>query len=221
MVPVPFAPNEDEEEVEEPSVAAEPIEPVPSTSRNDRIAMYENAFLSNRPEPEPPRNLRQYLNALTEVHDSNNHVNNHERQINVNVDNETNKSKAKVEDTIAALPVEVLLVIFSYLDDISLCNSAEVCKQWRSIVEAHIPQSLWERYTKARWPLYHQITRATNWFKVSFNALFGNDFENNFPISLDLLIADVVMFLSNVCHSDDFTDSTSTRKSFSCYQTSW
>lgn len=169
-----------DEDIEEIPIVNEQIEPVASTSKtNDRIAMYENAFLSDRPEPEPPRNLRQYLTALTEMHELNNHVNvqNHEsRQVN----NKTAKdaaalttSKGKLGETISELPVEVLLVIFSYLDDISLCNSSEVCKQWKNIVETHIPQSLWERYTKTRWPLYHQITRANNWFKVNlFNFSF-------------------------------------------------
>lgn len=130
---------------------------------NDRIAIYENAFLGDRPDPQPPRNLRQYLCALTE---------NHENAIRpiVNNDNATDEqastSAAKPTNTIAALPVEVLLVIFSYLDDISLCHVGEVCKQWKNILEVHTPQSLWQRYTKTRWPLYTQITQTTNWLKV-------------------------------------------------------
>lgn len=166
-----------DEDIEEIPVVNEQIEPIASTSRtNERIAMYENSFLSDRPEPEAPRNLRQYLTALTEMHEpiSNNHVNiqHHDtRQVNNKTAKEVvalSTSKGKLGDTISELPVEVLLVIFSYLDDISLCNSSEVCKQWKNIVETHTPQSLWERYTKTRWPLYHQITRANNWFKVNF-----------------------------------------------------
>lgn len=145
---------------------------------NDRIIQYENAFLTNRPEPDPPRNLRQYLNALTENHEpisapNQNHLNSHVHPNKVtNIANGPSTSNAKTENRISELPVEVLLVIFSYLDDISLCNSAEVCKQWKSIVEAHTPQSMWERYTKSRWPLYRQITQASNWFKVSL-AVFN------------------------------------------------
>lgn len=86
--------------------------------------------------------------------------------VNNDVNNEASASTAKPGNTIAALPVEVLLVIFSYLDDISLCHVGEVCKQWKNILEVHTPQALWQRYTRTRWPLYHQITNTTNWFKV-------------------------------------------------------
>lgn len=64
------------------------------------------------------------------------------------------------------LPVEVLLKIFSYLDDLSLWNAGETCKQWKNILELHTPQSMWKRYTKERWPLYQQISTIPNWFHV-------------------------------------------------------
>lgn len=136
-----------------------------STSRGtDRIAIYENAFLGDRPDPQPPRNLRQYLNALTESA----HENLQNSNQNVADNGVNNEAAAQIPKpgTISALPVEVLLVIFSYLDDISLCHVGEVCKQWKNILEIHTPQSLWQRYTRTRWPLYHQITNTTNWFKV-------------------------------------------------------
>lgn len=173
--------------------APQPLIPVASTSRsNDRIAIYENAFLNDRPEPQPPRNLRQYLNALTEgTHEAN--QNPLRQPIIVNdINNEvaaavvaaaaavaeataagTGAGVTIKPGTISSLPVEVLLVIFSYLDDISLCHVGEVCKQWKKILEVHTPQSLWQRATRTRWPLYHQITNTTNWFKVNnFYVLF-------------------------------------------------
>lgn len=133
-------------------------------SSNDRIAIYENAFLGDRPDPQPPRNLRQYLSALTENHEMNQNA--VHPVVNDEVNDQASTSAAKPANTIAALPVEVLLVIFSYLDDISLCHVGEVCKQWKNILEVHTPQSLWQRYTKTRWPLYNQITHTTNWLKV-------------------------------------------------------
>ncbi|XP_031623155.1 uncharacterized protein LOC116340684 [Contarinia nasturtii] len=158
-----------------------------STSRNnDRMAIYENAFLGNRPDPEAPRNLRQYLNALTEGP--------HERPINANqnairqVDDANNVAAPMVANkpnTIAALPVEVLLVIFSYLDDISLCHVGEVCKQWKKILEIHTPQQLWQRYTRTRWPLYHQITHTTNWFKI-YSSLMKSCFCRTCVIQMTL-----------------------------------
>lgn len=141
-----------------------PVAPIPRNA-NDRIAaIYENAFLGDRPDPQPPRNLRQYLNALTENHEMNQNA--IRQAVNNDVNNEASASTVKPGNTIAALPVEVLLVIFSYLDDISLCHVGEVCKQWKNILEVHTPQTLWQRYTRTRWPLYHQITNTTNWFKV-------------------------------------------------------
>lgn len=170
--------DEEPEKIRQPSPALEPDNdappqlPVASTSKstNDRIAIYENAFLGDRPDPQPPRNLRQYLNALTEsTHDANQIP--VQQYVNV-VCNEAAAAAAsastvkKLANTISALPVEVLLVVFSYLDDISLGHVGEVCKQWKNILEIHTPQSLWQRYTRTRWPLYHQITNTTNWFKV-------------------------------------------------------
>lgn len=102
-----------------------------SNQNNDRIAIYRNAFLTNRPEPEPPRALRQYLNALTEAR--NDFFAIEEKDAASNGD-EAASNANKPGNTISALPVEVLLVIFSYLDDISLCNVGEVCKQWKKIV---------------------------------------------------------------------------------------
>lgn len=162
-------------DVAQPIEANEPaaqihIAPLPRNP-NDRIAIYENAFLGNRPDPQPPRNLRQYLNALTENHELNQNA--ARQAINNDTNNEAAAPTTKPGNTISALPVEVLLVIFSYLDDISLCHVGEVCKQWKTILEIHTPQSLWQRYTRTRWPLYHQVTHTTNWFKVCKNSFMS------------------------------------------------
>lgn len=157
----PANPNNAAGDGNDPNHMQVPLAPMRRNS-NDRIAIYENAFLGDRPDPQPPRNLRQYLCALTE-----NHENAMRPVVNENVVNDqASTSAAKPTNTIGALPVEVLLVIFSYLDDISLCHVGEVCKQWKNILEVHTPQSLWQRYTKTRWPLYSQITHTTNWLKV-------------------------------------------------------
>lgn len=117
----------------------------------------DNAFFGDRPNPEPPRNLRHYLNMLTEKRDE---------------PSEQKRMEAHSGEVsnICDLPVEVLLSIFSYLDDLSLCNVGEVCKQWRKILEVHTPQAMWQKYTKDRWPLYHQITTVPNWFSVRFRT---------------------------------------------------
>lgn len=146
---------------------------------DDRIASKENAFLGDRPNPDPPRNLRQFLNALSEPRIEAGHVNallaaaNARRLANGGAENgdgagpsrAINKRNGEIAD-IFALPVEVLLTIFSYLDDLSLCNVGEVCKRWRKILEKYTPQTMWEKYTKQRWPLFQPVLGVSNWFNV-------------------------------------------------------
>lgn len=67
---------------------------------------------------------------------------------------------------IGALPVEVLIHIFSYLDDISLWVVSEVSKQWKEIVEINAPETMWKRCLRQRWPLFVNKVEVKNWFKV-------------------------------------------------------
>lgn len=122
-----------------------------SPSVNDVLA---NEFAVKRPMPATPRDLRHYLNNLTEQQRAEN--------------NEQAPPAARNGEpfNICDFPVEVLLSIFTHLDDISLAMVGEVCKQWRKILEVHTPQTMWEKYTKERWPLYHQITAVPSWFSV-------------------------------------------------------
>ncbi|XP_050077895.1 uncharacterized protein LOC126564823 [Anopheles maculipalpis] len=106
----------------------------------------------DRPRPSAPRNVNQYLEMLSQPR-------------------ETDES----ERQICALPVEVLLSIFSYLDDLSLWNASEVCKQWKRILEVHIPQQMWKKYTKERWPLFQQISTIPNWLHM-YGALMNSCF---------------------------------------------
>lgn len=96
-----------------------------------------------RPRPSAPRNLGQYLDMLSQPRDPD--------------DSQQN---------ICDMPVEVLLTIFAHLDDLSLWNASEVCKQWKRILEVHVPQLMWKKYTKERWPLFQQISTIPNWLHV-------------------------------------------------------
>lgn len=98
----------------------------------------------DRPRPVQPRNLNQYLDLLSQPRDSD-----------------------MSQEKIYSLPVEVLLAIFSYLDDLSLWNVSEVCKHWKNILEVYTSQKLWEKYTKERFPLFQQISNIPNWLHVS------------------------------------------------------
>lgn len=153
------APNNVDDFVEENNEHhEESFDDAPNRRQNANIGI---TFDEKRPEPEPIRTLRHFLNELSEKQEIFPDIHKTKQPNTI-----TNIINPKAKNTIAALPVEVLLKIFSYLDDISLSNISQVCKHWHSIVEAHTPQSMWQRYTRIRFPLYHQITRTNNWFKV-------------------------------------------------------
>ncbi|CAK9821484.1 Ubiquitin-conjugating enzyme E2 5A [Anthophora retusa] len=64
------------------------------------------------------------------------------------------------------LPPEVLLVVFSYLDDVSLWSAANVCRRWCGLLSTHITSQQWQQNVKLRWPLYKPIGCVKNWYKV-------------------------------------------------------
>ncbi|KAK0096133.1 hypothetical protein PV326_006352 [Microctonus aethiopoides] len=64
------------------------------------------------------------------------------------------------------LPPEVLLAVFSYLDDLSLWSVANVCRRWHGLLLTHVPQQQWQQYVTSRWPLYRAIGHVENWYKV-------------------------------------------------------
>lgn len=64
------------------------------------------------------------------------------------------------------LPPEVLLAIFSHLDDISLWSAANVCRRWCGLLSTHVTQLQWRQHVKLRWPLYKPIGCVKNWYKV-------------------------------------------------------
>ncbi|KAG7189105.1 hypothetical protein KM043_008680 [Ampulex compressa] len=64
------------------------------------------------------------------------------------------------------LPPEVLLAIFSHLDDISLWSAANVCRRWCGLLSTHVTPQQWQQHVKLRWPLYKPIGSVRNWYKV-------------------------------------------------------
>lgn len=105
-----------------------------------------------RPDPPNPRNVEQYLQALAEE-----------------------PEPAAAGGDITSLPVEVLLTIFSHLDDISLCSVSQVCKHWSKIIEMHTSQQMWKKYTKERWPLFQQISTIPSWLHM-YSAMMNSCF---------------------------------------------
>ncbi|XP_049787443.1 uncharacterized protein LOC126190881 [Schistocerca cancellata] len=64
------------------------------------------------------------------------------------------------------LPPEVLLAVFSYLDDMSLWSVGNACKRWAHLVQTHVSNEQWRQYTMQRWPLFKPLFIVQNWFKV-------------------------------------------------------
>jgi len=67
------------------------------------------------------------------------------------------------EGLVELLPPEVLLIVFSYLDDISLWSVSQVCKRWRHLLESWTTEDQWRLYTQRRWPLFHPAFRVQSW----------------------------------------------------------
>jgi F-box-like len=77
------------------------------------------------------------------------------------------QDQAVIKDEIVEkLPVEILLKIFSYLDDLSLWTVSEVCRKWKTILARNTQQVFWKRYIKERFPLFQQISFVTNWMQM-------------------------------------------------------
>lgn len=126
-------------------------------AENNQAEPDSSLFDGNRPRPPAPRNLQHYLNLLAEKRDDN------EGQA------EAAAAAARIDGEpvdLTNMPAEMLLAIFAFLDDFSLCNAADVCKRWRHILETHTPQAMWMRYTKERWPLFREITFVPSWMEV-------------------------------------------------------
>ncbi|KAM8717295.1 hypothetical protein ACLKA7_004061 [Drosophila subpalustris] len=73
------------------------------------------------------------------------------------------------------IPVEVMLKIFAYLDDMSLWMASEVCKQWNEIIAKNTAQSMWKTYIKQRWPLFESLSEQPDWYKL-YGALMSSCF---------------------------------------------
>ncbi|KAK3600138.1 hypothetical protein CHS0354_011744 [Potamilus streckersoni] len=67
------------------------------------------------------------------------------------------------EGLVDSLPPEVLLVVFKYLDDISLWTAGNVCTRWQQLLEGETTEAQWQEFIKLRWPLFNPMYRVKNW----------------------------------------------------------
>lgn len=97
--------------------------------------------------PSRPKNLSERLEILT----------NHKH-----IEHEPVSEPGLIE----RLPPEVLLTIFSYLDDLSLWSAMNVCRRWCGLLSTHLTSAQWQQYVKLRWPLYKPVSHVADWYKV-------------------------------------------------------
>nr|XP_022337360.1 uncharacterized protein LOC111133343 [Crassostrea virginica] len=69
-----------------------------------------------------------------------------------------------------SIPPEVLLVVFKYLDDISLWTAGRVCTRWRQILDGETTDAQWKEFCKLRWPLFYPQYRVKKW-KIIYTKL--------------------------------------------------
>lgn len=88
------------------------------------------------------------------------------------------KRKTNLTNTV----ISVLLCIFKYLDDLSLCSVSMVCRQWRNLLKAHVPDHIWSVYITRRWPLYKSLI---------------ND-EDKLMVNIILFLVQILIFFLNL-----------------------
>nr|XP_017094967.2 uncharacterized protein LOC108124001 [Drosophila bipectinata] len=88
---------------------------------------------------------------------------------------EYNAAAGGSRSLVTKFPVEVMLKIFAYLDDMSLWMASEVCKQWHDIVAKSTAQSMWKTYIKQRWPLFESLANNPDWYRL-YGALMSSCF---------------------------------------------
>ncbi|XP_031334460.1 uncharacterized protein LOC116164418 isoform X1 [Photinus pyralis] len=71
-----------------------------------------------------------------------------------------------IDINIEQLPPEVLIIVFQYLDEISLWTVGQVCSRWREILHMHIRPEIWRVLTLQRWPLLCIPTIDIDWYNM-------------------------------------------------------
>lgn len=74
------------------------------------------------------------------------------------------------EGLLESLPEEVILVIFSFLDDISLWSVSLVCQRWRDLIFRQLPDDLWKCFVQKRWPLLNLESEPHSW-RILFSKM--------------------------------------------------
>ncbi len=84
-------------------------------------------------------------------------------------------SFAGPSDAASVVPNEVWLVIFSFLDDISLYSVGNVCRRWHNLLRSTMSGDQWRVFTRKRWPLFRPLAVVKDWF-ATYSALVESCF---------------------------------------------
>ena len=79
---------------------------------------------------------------------------------------DSNFSENAPSEMFQALPNEVLMLIFSFLDDITLYAVGNVCRRWHQLLVSQTTSEQWQIYTRRRWPLYRPLCPVKDWFSI-------------------------------------------------------
>lgn len=91
------------------------------------------------------------------------------------------------ENLVDALPPEVLMVIFSFLDDISLYAVGNVCRRWQQLLVSQTTPEQWLVYTRRRWPLFRPMMFVNDWFST-----YSTLVESSFCLTCIYQMAEVI-----------------------------
>ena len=69
-----------------------------------------------------------------------------------------------MSSVVESIPPEVLEMIFSFLDDISLYVVGHTCRRWKSIIRQR--EFPWNTFTRMRWPLFRPMSKVNDWFEA-------------------------------------------------------
>lgn len=118
-----------------------------------------NMLRMERPKPSAPKTLPQLVELLSEPRANAN-------EMAVGALDAQSPSALLNGRTMQSLPVEILVIIFSSLDDMSLWKASRVCKQWHDIIAQNTSQQMWRKYFKERWPLFQSLVEVNDWLKL-------------------------------------------------------
>ncbi|EDW77803.1 uncharacterized protein Dwil_GK24680 [Drosophila willistoni] len=164
LEPEPVPPQQLEQNQQPPS----PPQAIP-VDAEEVDAPAENPFLLpiKRPRPMAPLALPHFMNELADGR--------HRAHEYPNGGGGVGGGASTSKSITGLIPVEVMLKIFAYLDDMSLWVASEVCKHWHDIIGKNTSQTMWKTYIKQRWPLFECLTDNPDWCKL-YGSLMSSCF---------------------------------------------